>query len=169
MLAHHGGLATAASYPYLNADGYCRFGAATVGATIKGYVNVSGGVSGLNEALAEVGPVSVSVDASPDTFYFYGGGYYDDPSCASGLGDLDHTVLAVGYVRGPDGSSVYSVVKNSWSEHWGDEGFMYIAQQDNRCGVATQPTYVLLQNDGDVDGGEEEEEAAAAMVAAATG
>jgi hypothetical protein len=32
----HGGIATESSYPYLNADGYCRFTSSTIGATITG-------------------------------------------------------------------------------------------------------------------------------------
>lgn len=59
------------------------------------------------------------------------------------MDDLDHTVLAVGYTT-VDGQ-VYSIVKNSWSSHWGDQGYVFISQKDNCCGVATQPTYVLLK------------------------
>jgi len=100
-------------------------------------------VPGLNDALASVGPISVSIDASPNSFYFYAGGLYYDPDCKSGMNDLDHTVLAVGYITEADGQR-YSIVKNSWSDHWGDAGYVYISQKDNCCGVATQPTYTLL-------------------------
>lgn len=144
MMKHGGGLATEASYPYLNADGYCRFSSSTVGARVSGYANVTDGVPGLNDALVNVGPISVSIDASPNSFYFYLGGLYDDPACQSGMGDLDHTVLAVGFATDPASGQVYSIVKNSWSSHWGDQGYVYISQQGNCCGVATQPTYTIL-------------------------
>jgi len=143
MMEHGGHLATEESYPYMNADGYCRFESSALGDfSISGYANITGGVQDLNDALATVGPISVSIDATPDSFYFYAGGLYYNSECKSGLDDLDHTVLAVGYTT-VDGQ-VYSIVKNSWSEHWGDNGYVYISQQDNCCGVATQPTYVLL-------------------------
>jgi len=71
------------------------------------------------------------------------GGLYDDASCKNGLNDLDHTVLAVGYVTESDGA-MYTVIKNSWSTHWGDNGYVYLAQAGNICGAATQPTYVVL-------------------------
>ena len=109
---------------------------------LRSYANITDGVSGLNDALANVGPISVSIDATPDSFYFYQGGLYYNADCKSGMDDLDHTVLAVGYTT-VDGQ-IYSIVKNSWSDHWGDDGYVYISQQDNCCGVATQPTYVML-------------------------
>lgn len=97
MLKHNGKIATESSYPYLNADGYCRADSSKYGATISGYVNITDGLDGLNDALASIGPISVSIDAEPDSFYFYQGGLYYDADCLSGMDDLDHTVLAVGY------------------------------------------------------------------------
>jgi C1A family cysteine protease len=72
------------------------------------------------------------------------GGLYDDPACQNGLNNLDHTVLAVGYLTTAADGAMYTVVKNSWSSHWGDGGFVYLAQAGNVCGAATQPTYVVL-------------------------
>jgi len=147
-IIEHGGIATADTYGgYRNADGFCHFTDADVeiGATLTGYVNVTmGDVDALNDALANVGPVSVSIDATPDDFYYYTGGYYNNADCKNGVDDLDHTVLAVGYVNDSDGNK-YFIIKNSWSTHWGDEGFAYVAEKGNICGVATTPTYALLE------------------------
>ena len=47
----------------------------TVGATIKGFVDVqSGNEQQLMEAVATVGPVSVGIDADHESFVHYGGG-----------------------------------------------------------------------------------------------
>lgn len=62
-----------------------------MGVHISGYANITDGVAGLNDALTTVGPISVSIDASPNSFYFYAGGLYDDPDCKSGMENLDHT------------------------------------------------------------------------------
>jgi hypothetical protein len=51
----------------------------------------------LKNALHTRGPVSVSIDATPPDFYYYGGGIFDNTACTSY--DLDHSVLAVGYGR----------------------------------------------------------------------
>ena len=74
---------------------------------LRSYANITDGVSGLNDALANVGPISVSIDATPDSFYFYQGGLYYNADCKSGMDDLDHTVLAVGYTT-VDGKSIPS-------------------------------------------------------------
>lgn len=51
----------------MNADGYCRFESSALGDfAITGYANITGGVADLNDALATVGPISVSIDATPD-------------------------------------------------------------------------------------------------------
>ncbi|XP_062521369.1 cysteine proteinase 7-like [Corticium candelabrum] len=142
----NGGIATAASYgPYLMADGKCHFEVGTViGAEISSYVNVtSGNSTALKAALVHYGPVAVNIDASHETFSFYSSGVYFDPNCKNGYADLDHAVLAVGYgtLYGED----YWLIKNSWSNHWGDSGYVLMSMKDNNCGVTTNPTYVNIK------------------------
>jgi len=138
-----GYIPTEASYPYTMADGYCVYENAQPGTSIKGYVNVtSGDAQALREALATHGPISVSIDASHKSFSFYKSGVYYEPQCGNTVSDLDHTVLAVGY--GVEGGVPYWIVKNSWSKYWGDQGYIKISAVNNNCGVATQPTFVIV-------------------------
>jgi Papain family cysteine protease len=44
-------------------------------------VEVGGGEAGLKEALLTKGPLTVSVDAAPDSFRFYKSGVYKNPAC----------------------------------------------------------------------------------------
>jgi len=39
----------------------------------------------------------------------------------------------------------YWLVKNSWSTHWGNDGYVLMSQQDNNCGVATDADFALVQ------------------------
>jgi C1A family cysteine protease len=53
--------------------------------------------------------------------------------------DLDHQVLAVGY--GTLDSKDFYLVKNSWSTHWGNDGYVLMSRDGNNCGVATDASY----------------------------
>ena len=57
--------------------------------------------------------------------------------------NLDHAVLAVGYgtLTPGDPDSDYWYVKNSWSTHWGNDGYVLMSRKNNNCGVATDATY----------------------------
>lgn len=138
----NGGIDTEQSYPYEGHDDTCRFQAKNVGATDKGFVDLpEGDEEKLKEAVATIGPVSVAIDASHESFQFYAEGVYDEPECDSG--SLDHGVLVVGY--GSDNGFDYWLVKNSWSTKWGDAGFIKMARnKKNQCGIASAASYPLV-------------------------
>lgn len=141
----HGGIATELNYgQYLGVDSFCHFKPEQVGAQLSGYVNVtSGSQDALKESLVTKGPVAVGIDASHLSFVFYANGVYYEPKCGNTVDDLDHAVLAVGY--GTLDGNDYWLVKNSWSTHWGNDGYVLMSQKDNNCGVASAATYVELK------------------------
>ncbi|XP_006562600.2 digestive cysteine proteinase 1 [Apis mellifera] len=140
----HGGLPTEDEYGgYLGQDGYCHVNNISTIAKITGYVNVtSGDANALKIAIAKHGPISVAIDASHKTFSFYSHGIYYEPTCGNTEESLDHAVLAVGYgkINGKD----YWLIKNSWSNYWGNDGYILMSQEKNNCGVLTTPTYVTM-------------------------
>ncbi|XP_065226229.1 digestive cysteine proteinase 1 [Planococcus citri] len=140
----HGGIPTEEEYgPYYGQDGYCHVQNVTLQAKITGYVNVtSGSEEALKVALLKHGPISVAIDASHRTFSFYSNGVYYEPKCGNTPDGLDHAVLLVGY--GTLGDKKYWLIKNSWSNYWGNDGYVLMAIQDNNCGVMTDPTYVTF-------------------------
>lgn len=141
----HGGIATELSYgQYLAVDSFCHTEKAEIGAQLSGYVNVtSGSIDSLKEAIATKGPCAVGIDAAHLSFVFYANGVYYEPECGNKADDLDHAVLAVGY--GTLDGQAYWLVKNSWSTHWGNDGYVLMSQKDNNCGVATDATFVELK------------------------
>lgn len=140
------GVDTENSYPYEAHDDKCRFKSKTVGADDKGYVEIpSGDERRLKQAIALKGPVSVAIDASQESFRLYESGVYDEPNCGNAEEDLDHGVLIVGYGTDPIHGDYY-LVKNSWSELWGQSGYIKMARnRENQCGIATSAVYPLVQ------------------------
>ena len=141
-IKENGGIDTEQSYPYEGVNDKCHYNPAGKGAWDVGFVDVpSGDEAKLKEAIAAHGPVSVAIDAGQETFQFYHQGVYSDDNCHSQ--QLDHGVLVVGY--GVENNRHYWLIKNSWGESWGDQGYIKIARNEkNMCGVATMASYPLV-------------------------
>jgi len=143
---------------YLSQDGFCHLEAGgkrtkTLSGCHTMRVQVIGGNSGdleqarihmLSSMLSTYGPLSVSLLASLDDFYYYSSGIYDDPACD--LKDIDHTVVLAGYGRDPHiNNMAYWLIKNSWSSHWGEDGYVRISQRGTSCGVTSYPLIASLK------------------------
>ena len=120
--------------PYQGADAPCD---PTAGKAAKtgGFVKLpENDANALLAAIAQVGPISISVDAS--AWSFYGGGIFN--GCNAAAPDIDHAVQAVGY--GTDAGQDYWLVRNSWSAGWGEAGFirLYRGAQET-CGTDSTP------------------------------
>ncbi|XP_037068346.1 procathepsin L-like [Pollicipes pollicipes] len=134
-----GGIESESSYPYTARNGHCKEDEGKFVASLSSYVDVrSGSESDLEDAVSNVGPISVAIDASHQSFQLYHSGVYSEARCSSSR--LDHGVLAIGY--GTEGGSDYWLVKNSWGRSWGEEGFIKMTRNHrNQCGIATQASY----------------------------
>uniref|UniRef100_S4PTE3 Cathepsin l n=2 Tax=Pararge aegeria TaxID=116150 RepID=S4PTE3_9NEOP len=138
------GLPTEEDYGgYLGQDGYCHIDNVTLVTSMKGWVNVTTkNENSLRFAIFKYGPVSVAIDASHKSFSFYSNGVYYEPKCKNKVEELDHAVLAVGY--GILKGQKYWLIKNSWSNLWGNDGYVLMSTKDDNCGVQAAPTYVLM-------------------------
>ncbi|KAM6463645.1 procathepsin L-like [Liasis olivaceus] len=131
------------TYPYEAEDGPCRFNPQDRVMMCAGLVNITKhSERALEEAVARIGPVSVAVDASD--FMFYKSGIFFRKGCGK---FLNHGMLAVGYgsIRKNKKMNKYWILKNSWSETWGENGYMRLARRaHNHCGVASMASYPIL-------------------------
>jgi len=127
---------TEASYAYKGRDSTCKAAKGVFSnVQVTGYTDVTGGESGLKNAVGTTGPVSIAIEADQRAFQFYRKGIL-----SKGCGqNLDHGVLLVGY--GTEAGQDYWTVKNSWGDSWGEDGYIRIAQGKNLCGISNQPSY----------------------------
>jgi len=127
------GLDTTASYPYTARDDSCDTEKTKDGqgvcAVIKGSSEAPRGEEELKEVVGNIGPITIGINASPSSFGRYSGGVYDDDSCVKTGGN--HMVTAVGY----DTAENYWIVKNSWGNSWGEEGYVRFIYGKQMCGV----------------------------------
>ena len=124
---------------YSGSDSACGFdvsGASPV-ATITGFVQLpENNYTSLMNAIAKVGPVAVSVDAS--TWSAYRGGIFN--GCNQKQPDINHAVTLVGY--GEENGQKYWTVRNSWSPSYGELGYIRVLRTDDdesNCGMDITP------------------------------
>jgi hypothetical protein len=88
--------------------------------------------------VAENGPLSVLIDAMTQLWWSYTGGIMT--GCCNT--EVDHAVLIVGF--GEENGQKYWLVKNSWSNTWGEGGFVRMERGTNQCGITNQPIGALV-------------------------
>lgn len=136
------GLVTEWQYPYNSYNGKdeaCKVLTSTPVGKISGYVQLaSNNYTQLLNAVANVGPVAISVDASRwgsyETGVFAG--------CNGASSDIDHAVVLVGYGEEESTGLKYYTIRNSWAPTWGESGFIRVLRRDNdeqNCEIDTTP------------------------------
>jgi cathepsin H len=142
-----GGLAKEFAYPYEAREAACRFDVKTnktaVGIrTMRSFNVTEGDEKSLMHFLVRRGPVSIAYQVVDD-FRLYKSGVYTSNTCKQGPQDVNHAVLLVGY--GNENGVPYWLVKNSWGESWGEEGYFKIERGKNMCGLATCASFPILE------------------------
>eukprot|EP00890_Picochlorum_soloecismus_P001827 jgi/Picsp_1/2645/NSC_00875-R1_cathepsin l len=146
-IVQSGGIATSEEYAYLGQGYYCRENETLKVARFKGYSKVPRyNDQALMEAVYSHGPVAVSLDASQDSFTFYSSGVYLEAKCMWRPDQLDHSMMLVGYGTDPVSGLDYWLIKNSWSIHWGDNGYVKVARSGHGCGASTDALYAIVDD-----------------------
>ncbi|KAJ2943500.1 hypothetical protein O0L34_g16607 [Tuta absoluta] len=125
-----GGIQSETDYPYEAVNGTCKFDKSKVVAQITGQKAIQfGNDDETKQALIDNGPMSIAIWASSDEFRHYTGGVI---KCPSGTYQ-NHAVLLVGY--GKENGTPYWIIKNSWGQSRGDQGYWKVMQGNNPCGM----------------------------------
>jgi len=122
-VGYHAAAPISPGYTQLQLQGWWRLGENDVGPLMR--------------AVAEIGPVAVSVSA--DKWTSYGSGIFD--SCPVDA-TINHAVVLIGYGEDASYGLQYWTIKNSWGSNWGEEyGTMRLLrrQGDEQCGTDYHP------------------------------
>lgn len=139
-ISARGGLETATAYPYEEKDRKCRLNDSQKLGAISGFESVEKGSEAQLKIAVAKQPVSVGVQANEKVWQMYESGVMDS-DCGQ---HLNHAVLVVGYGREHDMD--YWLVKNTWGDDWGIEGYVKILRDDSStngglCGIALDASY----------------------------
>lgn len=129
------GLTLESNYPYKAKDGTCQTTTPVV--QNGGMVELKrNDYTQLATAVANVGPIAISVAAGGFGWQIYRGGVYNSGHDF----EMDHAVQLTGY--GTDSKQMYWSVRNSWGPHWGEGGYIRLArfgEGNEPCGMDNNP------------------------------
>ncbi|EEA08370.1 papain family cysteine protease, putative [Cryptosporidium muris RN66] len=145
----HQYLCTEEEYPYIANEKSCKFSNCKnpIRYILDSYRNVvPNNINALKVAVAKYGPISVAIQADQAPFQFYKKGVFDAP-CGT---DVNHAVVLVGYDLDIYSGKEYWLVRNSWGENWGENGYIKLAIQAGKkgkgtCGILMEPIYPVLK------------------------
>ena len=139
------GMCTESEDPYTAKDGTCDTGCEKQAFYSSCQDITANNQQELAAAVAQQ-PVSIAIEADTKAFQLYTSGVLTGSACGT---NLDHGVLIVGY--GTENGQDYWLVKNSWSDTWGDNGYIKIGKSDSTndvgvCGIASTPSFPVAKN-----------------------
>jgi len=147
ILGQNGKIATLASYPYVGKKQTCKtsgINQINLGNTQYGAIP-EGDEKTMAQALVDYGPLFIGLDADSKLFMFYKSGVLSIDRCPNRRQDMDHALVAVGYGYDTTLKTSYWIIKNSWGEKWGENGYLRLAKdKGNMCGIASMAYYGKL-------------------------
>jgi hypothetical protein len=115
----------------------CTENACSKVAAAKRWIDIPNDVAQIKTAIYEYGPVATSFWVYND-FFSYDGGCYEHEDQVHGT---NHAVVIVGWDDLACGGDGAWLVKNSWGEGWGEDGYFWIKYGDSNIGTATMLVY----------------------------
>lgn len=163
MIEKLGGLESESDYPYEGSDDTCHFDVNRVEVQLTGAVNISHNETDMAKWLVANGPISIAINANAMQFYM--GGVSHPFKLLCNPNNLDHGVVIVGYgvhskkavkkmkhviinfltaYKLFNKTMPYWIVKNSWGQSWGEQGYYRVYRGDGTCGVNQTPSSALI-------------------------
>jgi cysteine peptidase B len=136
----NGQLVTEATYPYVSGDGFapaCNMTGTKWGAQIHGHYDIAHAEDQMMTWVGMNGPLSIAVDAT--AWQVYNSGIMTD----CGGYQLDHGVLIVGFDL--EHNPQYWIVKNSWGQSWGENGYIRVQYGNDQCLMTHYPVTSVIK------------------------
>ncbi|KAL1817383.1 hypothetical protein DCAR_0521813 [Daucus carota subsp. sativus] len=141
-----GGIQEEEAYPYTGKPGECKFSPEKIAVRVTNFTNIPGDEQQIAARLVHHGPLAVGLNAVFMQTYI--GGVSCPLICGKKF--LNHGVLLVGY--GAKGFSIlrlgnrpYWIIKNSWGEKWGEDGYYRLCRGHNMCGMSSMVSAVMTK------------------------
>ncbi|KAL4198331.1 hypothetical protein AMTRI_Chr03g139660 [Amborella trichopoda] len=139
-----GGLEDENSYPYVGTRGECKFERQKAAVGVLNFSKISMDEDQISANLVRNGPIAVGVNAA--FLQTYIGGVSCPLICSKR--HVNHGVLLVGYgAKGFAplrlGNRPFWIIKNSWSDRWGEHGYYRLCKGHGMCGIHTMASAVV--------------------------
>ena len=136
------GSMTETDYPYMAVDQACNSSSSKFKGKVTKFVDLPRNDAVALKNAVNQNIVSVAVDAN--TWFTYKSGIIRGSDCKN---SLNHGVVIVGY--GVENGVKFWIVKNSWGNKWGEDGYLRVEDSsDNRgagaCGINMINSYVEI-------------------------
>lgn len=145
-----GGLCSEKDYPYqARQNKVCLTNCTDVpGSEVKTFIDVPPGKMNALLSAVAMQPISVAIQANQFPFQFYKSGVLTDDSCGKSAA-VDHGVLAVGYGTDLETQEPYFLIKNSWGDTWGMDGYIKLGRRSKNqygmCAVLKMASFPVLE------------------------
>ena len=128
-------------YPYVGYDDTCKYDESKVFVKVANWTMLATQDEvEMKEFLYSNGPLAIAINADP--FQYYTGGIIDEDEWSCDPEGLNHGVVLVGY--GSEDGLDYWIIRNSWGDYWGEDGYVRVARGKGTCGVNTYVTTAVL-------------------------
>ncbi|KAM7537347.1 hypothetical protein Aperf_G00000072645 [Anoplocephala perfoliata] len=129
-------------YPYQSRVTQCSEDPKKVALKLKGYETLVGlDENSLACVVQRVGPIVVGFDFSGIGLQHYASGIYDETDCSHDF--LNHALVLVGFGIDSNGNQ-YWIAQNSFSQNWGENGFLRLKFGINLCGLSILPALPVV-------------------------
>ncbi|KAM5170781.1 cathepsin L-like proteinase isoform 1-T2 [Mantella aurantiaca] len=141
-VTHHG-IMKAKDYEYADKQAKCSYKSEkSLAFNVSKYYNMFGEAN-MASSVALDGPIAVAVGASDDF------SLYEDGIFSGECNDvINHAVIVVGYGTEYDEEEKenvdYWIVRNSWGDDWGENGYMKMERDINLCDIGTEAAAIDL-------------------------